>query len=85
MQCGRPGFDSLETWVGKISWRRKWQPTPAFLPGKPHGQGVWQGTVHAVAKSQTQLSNFTYTFNHRDSGIIMVELCVYQVYDDLKY
>ena len=24
--------------VGKISWRRKWQPTPAFLPGKSHGQ-----------------------------------------------
>ena len=19
-------------------WRRKWQPTPVFLPGKPHGQ-----------------------------------------------
>ena len=25
-------------WVGKIPWRRKWQPTPVFLPGKPHGQ-----------------------------------------------
>ena len=25
-------------WVGKIPWRRKWQPTPAFLPGKFHGQ-----------------------------------------------
>ena len=24
--------------VGKISWRRKWQPTPVFLPGKSHGQ-----------------------------------------------
>ena len=21
-----------------ISWRRKWQPTPVFLPGKSHGQ-----------------------------------------------
>ena len=29
------GFDP---WVGKIPWRRKWQPTPVFLPGKPHGQ-----------------------------------------------
>ena len=27
LQCGRPGFD---TWVGKIPWRRKWQPTPVF-------------------------------------------------------
>ena len=24
--------------VGKILWRRKWQPTPVFLPGKSHGQ-----------------------------------------------
>ena len=26
------------SWVGKIPWRRKWQPTPVFLPGKSHGQ-----------------------------------------------
>ena len=25
-------------WVGKISWRRAWQPILVFLPGKPHGQ-----------------------------------------------
>ena len=25
-------------WVGKISWRRAWQPTAVFLPGEPHGQ-----------------------------------------------
>ena len=24
--------------VGSIPWRRKWQPTPVFLPGKSHGQ-----------------------------------------------
>ena len=34
LQCGRPRFDP---WVGKILWRRKWQPTPVFLPGKSHG------------------------------------------------
>ena len=33
--CRRRGFDP---WVGKILWRRKWQPTPVFLPGKYHGQ-----------------------------------------------
>ena len=27
----------LDPWVGKITWRRKWQPTPGFLPGKSHG------------------------------------------------
>ena len=31
LQCGRPGLDP---WVGKIPWRRAWQPTPVFLPGE---------------------------------------------------
>ena len=34
-QCRRNGFNP---WVGEISWRRKWQPTLVFLPGKSHGQ-----------------------------------------------
>ena len=29
------GFTS---WVGKIPWRRGWQPSPIFLPGESHGQ-----------------------------------------------
>ena len=28
----------VHSWVGKIPWRRKWQPTPVFLPGKSHGR-----------------------------------------------
>ena len=28
----------LDPWVGKIPWRRAWQPTPVFLLGKSHGQ-----------------------------------------------
>ena len=39
LQCRRPGFES---WVGKIPWRRKWQPTPVFLPGESHG---WRSLV----------------------------------------
>ena len=35
LQCGIPGFSP---WVGKITWRRKWQPIPVFLPGKFHGR-----------------------------------------------
>ena len=34
-QCRRHEFD---LWVGKIPWRKKWQPTPVFLPDKCHGQ-----------------------------------------------
>ena len=32
--AGRPQFNH---WIGKIPWRRKWQPTPVLLPGKSHG------------------------------------------------
>ena len=31
----RPGF---EPWIGKIPWRREWQPTAVFLSGESHGQ-----------------------------------------------
>ena len=31
----RHGFD---TWIGKIPWRRKWQPNSVFLPGESQGQ-----------------------------------------------
>ena len=34
-QCRRCGF---KPWVGKMPWRRKWQPTPILFPGKSHGQ-----------------------------------------------
>ena len=34
-KCRRHEFDP---WVGKIPWRKKWQPTPVFLPGESHGQ-----------------------------------------------
>ena len=44
----------FNSWVEKIPWRRKLQPTPVFLPGKPHGQ---RAKVHGVAKSRTKLSN----------------------------
>ena len=52
--------------VGKIPWRRKWQPTPALLPGKSHGQrslagcSPWghRGVGHALATKQQQYSSF---------------------------
>ena len=105
----------FDPWVGKIPWRRAWQPTPVFLPGEspwtedpgalqamgllrarqdsdtteqlhfhfslscigkgngspfqcsclknPMDRGAWWATVHGVAKSWTQLSDFTFTFH----------------------
>ena len=43
--------------------RRQWHPTPVLLPGKSMDGGAWQAVVHGVAKSQTRLSDFTFTFN----------------------
>ena len=43
-------------WVRKILWRRKWQPTPVFLPGESHGQRTLAGYSLWGPKSWTQLS-----------------------------
>ena len=37
-QCRRGRKCGFDPWVGKITWRRQWQPTPVFLPGESHGQ-----------------------------------------------
>ena len=68
----RCGFNH---WVGKISWKRKWQPTPVFLPGKCHGQSGWWATVQGIAESQIQLSarvrarTHTHTLCKKHSGL----------------
>ena len=37
-QCRRHKRYRFSSWVGKIPWRRAWQPTPVFLPGESHEQ-----------------------------------------------
>ena len=37
-RCRRYKWCRFDPWVGKIPWRRAWQPTPVFLPGESHGQ-----------------------------------------------
>ena len=55
--CGSPRRHGFYPWAGEIPWRRKWQPTPIFLPRESHGQRSLVGyIVHEVAKSWTQLS-----------------------------
>ena len=38
---------------GFMHWRRKWQPTPVFLPGESRDGGTWWAAVYGVAQSQT--------------------------------
>ena len=45
-----PGGSVVKNWEengkgGMIPWRKKWQPTPVFLPGKSHGQRSLAGYV----------------------------------------
>jgi len=42
-------------WDVKISWRRRWLPTPVFLPGKFMDRGAYLTTVHEVARVRHDL------------------------------
>ena len=54
-------YPAANPWVRKIPWRRKWQLTPIFLLGKSQGQRSLVGSSPWGPKSQTQLSNRTWT------------------------
>ena len=40
----------FDAWIGKISWSKKWQPAPVFLPGKFHQQRSQTGYCPVSAK-----------------------------------
>ena len=42
-----------------MHWRRKWQPTPVFLPGESQGWGAWWAAVYGVAQSRTWLKRLS--------------------------
>ena len=73
-QCRRHTFNP---WIQKIPWRRKWQPTPVFMPRKSHGQWSLTGysprcrrrAGHDLAMEQ-QTSNNTSQWYH-DSVFIL--------------
>ena len=45
LQCRRLGFNSR---IGKVPWRRKWQPTPVFLPKESQGQRRLAGYMQSM-------------------------------------
>ena len=57
MGLQRVGYD----WTTSLSlftfmhWRRKWQPTPVFLPGESQGRGSLMAAVYGVTQSRTGL------------------------------
>ena len=50
---------------------------PVFLPGKSQERGSWQATVHGVAKSRTQLSDFTSLHFIQHEGPLEKEMATY--------
>ena len=42
-----------------LHWRRKWQPTPVFLPGESQGRGAWWAAVYGVTHSRTRLKRLS--------------------------
>ena len=81
-QCRRSRKHGFDPWVGKIPWRRKWQPISSSIlawripwteePGGLH-------TVHGVTKRRTWLSNRAHTSllcpSHLDLEFIL--LCLH--------
>ena len=54
---------------GRFPLRRKWQPTPVFLPGESRGQSSVVGYSPGVSKSQTRLKQMnTHTHTHSVHG-----------------
>ena len=50
-----------------MHWRRRWQPTPVFLPGKSQGQGSLVGCHLWVAQSQTRLKGLSSSSKHNNT------------------
>ena len=67
---GRPGF---YPWVGKIPWKRAWQPTPVFLPGespRTEEPGRLQST-------ESQRVEHDWATKHSTNQISSRTLCMY--------
>ena len=77
--CRRPKRLGFNPWVGKMTWSRKWQPTPVFLPGKFHGRRDWLAVVSgckerdttewAQEKLDTRASSVGVSISHRRVGL----------------
>ena len=48
-----------------MHWRRKWQPTPVFLPGEPRDGAAWWAAVCGVAQRRTRLKRLSSSSSSR--------------------
>ena len=65
-----PEFKSVNSLVLSFLWRRQWQPTPVFLPGKSHGQrslvscSPWGGKE----SDTTERLHFHFSLSYSEEG-----------------
>ena len=64
---------SLSTFM---HWRRKWQPTPVFLPGESQGRGSPVSTIYGVAQSRTRLKWLSSSSSSRALTNFIVNLAI---------
>ena len=63
----------IDPWVGKIPWRRNWQPTPGFLPGESHGQRNLEGySPWGCEESDTTEAANTFTSKKKGWGKLKI-------------
>ena len=71
-QCRRCKSHRFYAWVWKIPWRRKWQPTPIFLPGESHGQRSLVGSQGCRESDRTGRITHTHTHTHTHTLIWLI-------------
>ena len=74
----------FDLWIWKIPWRRKWQPTPAFLPGKFHGQRSMVG-CSPWGHKESDTTEWLNTHTHTHSGYKECSLNDLSSPENIKY
>ena len=49
-----------------VEWKRKWQPTPVFLPGESHGEKSLEGYSPWGCKESDTTERLTHTHTHTE-------------------
>ena len=95
-QCRRHRRCGFDSWIERILWRRKWQPTPIFLPGKSHGQKSSAGcrpqgcktsdsTEHAWMHAHTHVHVRCYNVSIFIMSLLALVSRLYQPYEIGKF
>ena len=64
----------VQSWVRKILWRRKWQPTPALLPGKSHGQRSMVGCYSPWDRKESDTTEWLHSLTQATKEVLPIFL-----------